>query len=235
LLLAPLWDITNNGWRWRHVHDIANFGDGDVVFVIPHREQTTDSICPRVAAEDVLAMMNVIYFVTRAGLPVRFRIKDTTNLSDDDKKRNIVTVGGAEANEYTAWVLEKAGTHVRFEPDDTGKTFVLKRGASTTYASPLLLNAGECRSGLTERRCGNTMQTSESDESDGGDRNRSGGTKRYRYVGCCGLSPKALPRNSRAQAPGRQVSKRWRVYSYPFGYISKIRHSRHSDSRFRRY
>jgi hypothetical protein len=123
-------------WRWRQVRNIANFGDGDVIFVLPHREHPPDSIVPRVAGEDVLAMMNVIYLVTRAGLPLKFKIRDTTNLSDEDKKRNIVTIGGTEANEYTNWVLNKANVAVRFERDDSGKNFVLKRGATTTYTSP---------------------------------------------------------------------------------------------------
>jgi len=123
-------------WRWRWVLDIANFGKGEVIFVLPHREQTPDSIVPRVAGEDVLAMMNIIYLATSSGLHLKFKLKDTKNLTDDDKKRNIVTIGGGESNDYTNWILGKAGIPVRFELEESGRNFVLKRGASTTYMSP---------------------------------------------------------------------------------------------------
>lgn len=74
-------------FRWRHVRDLLNFGDADVLFVIPHRELEADSIMPRVAAEDMLAMMNVVSLITRAGIHVHFKVKDTKNLSDDDRKK----------------------------------------------------------------------------------------------------------------------------------------------------
>jgi hypothetical protein len=136
LIFGGIFGFYKQQWQWRHVRNIVNFGNGDVIFVLPHREHPPDSIVPRVAGEDVHAMMNVIYLVTRAGLPLKFKIRDTSNLSDEDKKRNIVTIGGTEANEYTNWVLNKANVAVRFERDDSGKSFVLKRGATTTYTSP---------------------------------------------------------------------------------------------------
>ncbi len=123
--------------RWRHVRDLLNFGDADVLFVIPHRELEADSIMPRVAAEDVLAMMNVMSLITRAGLHVHFKVKDTKNLSDDDRKKNIITIGGAKVNEYTDWILNKVtATSVHFERDSSDNKFILKRRHDTTYVSP---------------------------------------------------------------------------------------------------
>jgi len=137
LLVTSLFTYYKLRWRWRHVRDILSFEGEDVVLVVPHRDREPNSIMPRVAAEDVLAMMNVVQMMTRAGVKAKFKVKDNKHLTDDDKKKNLITFGGAKVNDYTDWLLHKAtAASLEFERDPSELRFILKRQANRTYTSP---------------------------------------------------------------------------------------------------
>jgi len=96
----------------RHIREILNFNfseeDNDLLFVFPHRARREEhEILPPIAVEDALAINNILTLLRKTGWKGRSRIRNAAALEDRDKKRNIVTLGGPKANDFTAEILEQ--------------------------------------------------------------------------------------------------------------------------------
>jgi len=115
---------------------IFNFGGRDLIIVVPHRGRESDSIMPRVAVEDVLAMKNVIAIASRIYPEMRIQVRDASHLTNEDRKANIVTLGGSKVNSFTAEVMEgfKAACF-RFEEDTGTGRWQLRRDSNTLFMS----------------------------------------------------------------------------------------------------
>lgn len=116
--------------------EVFDLGSRDLVVVVPHRGREADSIIPRVAIEDVLAMKNIQEIVARIHPDMRIHIRDASRLTENDRKGNIITLGGTKANSFTAEVLNKfTPASFRFEAGSNEGRWVLRRDAETIYNS----------------------------------------------------------------------------------------------------
>ena len=91
----------------RYLRTILNFGKDDLIFVFTHREKGVKSILPRLATEDFIAMNNITVALSESGWNYPIKIRDTKHLQEDDKKRNIVTIGGPKVNSFTKQILNE--------------------------------------------------------------------------------------------------------------------------------
>ena len=71
--------------------EVFDLGSRNLVVVVPHRGREADSIIPRVAVEDVLAMKNIQEIVARIHPDMRIHIRDASRLTENDRKGNIIT------------------------------------------------------------------------------------------------------------------------------------------------
>ncbi|MCK4827106.1 hypothetical protein KA005_65845 [bacterium] len=106
----------------RYLRKILNFGKDDLLFVFGHREKGIKSILPRLATEDFIAMNNVTTALAKAGWNHPIKVRDTKHLQEDDKKRNIVTLGGPKVNSFTNEILNELAARkikiFRFEKEN---------------------------------------------------------------------------------------------------------------------
>jgi len=116
--------------------EIFDLGSKDLVVVVPHRERETNSIMPRVAVEDVLAMKNIQNIVSRIHPDKRIHIRDASHLTPNDRKGNILTLGGTKANSFTEEVLNQfTAACFRFEVGSEKGRWLLRRDVETVYNS----------------------------------------------------------------------------------------------------
>ncbi len=94
----------------RHLRALLDFGSDELLFVFAHREHQDESILPRIATEDFIAMNNVIGALVQTGWDGQIRVRDTTHLTDADKQKNLVTLGGGKVNDFTEELLELLAT-----------------------------------------------------------------------------------------------------------------------------
>jgi hypothetical protein len=123
---------------YKYLRHLFNFGSEEPLFVVPHRVLESNSIMPRVAVEDVLAMKNILFIGNLIGWKGQIRIRDVAHLSESDKKHNIVTFGGTKVNPFTKEVLASLPEHqqLSLEHDPVyADRWVLRRGNDTTYHS----------------------------------------------------------------------------------------------------
>jgi len=122
----------------RYLTTLLNFTQGELLFVLPHREHEPTAIMPRVALEDVLAMRNIMHILSKTTWKGSVGFRDVSHLSDSDKKKNIFTIGGPEANIFTREILNCLPESERliFEHDPSCLTqWIIRRGEITTYRS----------------------------------------------------------------------------------------------------
>jgi hypothetical protein len=91
LIGAAIQRILNRRGEMRPLNQLLNFGNDDLLFVFPHREEIYEAILPRTSTEDFLAMNNVISALIKIGWRRKIAVRDTTRLSPADKKRNLVS------------------------------------------------------------------------------------------------------------------------------------------------
>lgn len=117
--------------------EIFSFGNRELLFVVPHRGREADSIMPRVAVEDVLAMKNILAIAARLGRDLNTQVRDASHLTDDDRKKNIISFGGSKVNRFTAEILDDwKRASFRFEGDSNTGHWSLRRDLDTVYSSP---------------------------------------------------------------------------------------------------
>jgi len=85
----------------RPLNQILNFGNDELLFVFPHREDTVAAILPRTSTEDFLAINNVISVLLQIGWNKRVGVRDTKRLRDSEKKRNLVSICSRKSNPFT--------------------------------------------------------------------------------------------------------------------------------------
>lgn len=128
--------------RARPLNALLNFGADDLLFIFPHREMP-ESILPRTSTEDVFAINNFISALIAIGWSRQIRMRDTTRLSADDKKKNLVSICSSKTNVFTkelmALLREKGVKTYWFEATGANDEWELKdrngRYPSPSYAS----------------------------------------------------------------------------------------------------
>ncbi len=116
----------------RPLNQLLNFGNDELLFVFPHREELPEAILPRTSTEDFIAMNNVISALIKVGWGRRISVRDTTHLSGADKKRNLVIICSPKSNDFSREFqreLEKAGTSFfRFDLRDDSNEWLITDG-----------------------------------------------------------------------------------------------------------
>jgi hypothetical protein len=85
---------------------ILNVGHDNIVFVLQDRGRAPESIMPRVAVEDILAMNNMVSLLAGARPRIRPKIRDHERVQETDRSRDIISLGGP-MNKYTAEILAR--------------------------------------------------------------------------------------------------------------------------------
>lgn len=104
----------------RPLNQILNFGKDDILFVFPHRNEISEAILPRTSTEDFLAMNNFISALLNRGWPGKIGARDTSRISQSDKKRNLIVICSPKSNDLTVelqkiWLekgLHKKGLYI---------------------------------------------------------------------------------------------------------------------------
>jgi hypothetical protein len=115
ILAALLLKYALNFRRLKRLGTLFSFGPGSLIFVVPHRGQDTDSIMPRVAIEDVLAMRNILLAAGEIDRATDIVIRDPDHLTSEDRKQNLIVLGGPNVNSVTADFLKDLGRDIPFE------------------------------------------------------------------------------------------------------------------------
>ncbi len=113
---------------------------------------------PRIATEDFIAMNNVIGALVQTGWDGQIRVRDTTHLTEADRQKNLVTLGGEKVNDFTKSLLkilakrEIDGFQFRENPEFPGRWQLIHgdfgRYVSRSYESKDLVE--EINRGTTE-------------------------------------------------------------------------------------
>jgi hypothetical protein len=119
--------------RVRKLLAIFDFVEGELIFIVPHRDRDPQSIMPRAAFEDLMALKNVVSIVTKLHRSIDIKIKDPMHLTADDYKKNLISLGGGKVNTFSDSILQHHGFH--FEQDNAGKGWILRRRPSETRES----------------------------------------------------------------------------------------------------
>src|SRR5262245_53676351 len=96
--------------RWRAFgHGALLSGmDGPTLFVFPPRSLQDNSLLPRMAIEDFLAINNIISACLLAGRSAPDKIRDMNSLSDYEKKHNnLILICSSKSNSVTKDVIEQ--------------------------------------------------------------------------------------------------------------------------------
>lgn len=127
------------GWvQSGDLRKLLQLGREEVIIVLPHQTESKSRELPQIAVEDALALKNVFEILGDIGVK-HPKIRHPSNLSESDRKRNIISIGGSMTNSFTAEVLELplADGKLDFKRSETHPDqVVLKRGDSITYTSP---------------------------------------------------------------------------------------------------
>lgn len=124
--------------KGKAVRRLLRFSANDIIVVLPHQPGPQNRRLPHVAVEDVLALRNVFDLLAEIGIK-HPKIRHPENLTDSDLKKNIVSIGGSNRNQYTAAVLRAPvnGDTLAFVASTAVAGQVeLHRGSTTVYNSP---------------------------------------------------------------------------------------------------
>ena len=109
-----------------------------VIIVISHRQiDASRGWRPNFASEDVLAMRNIIEMLSTLGYK-HTRIMHPNNMTDEDKKHNVISIGGPDSNSYTAATLPnvKRPMTIQFKPElRSPEHFHIRLGDNSRYHS----------------------------------------------------------------------------------------------------
>ena len=82
----------------RPLNQLLDFGPDSLLFIFPHRDTSPEAILPRTSTEDFLAMNNVISALLKIGWSRKIGVRDTTRVSEADKRRNLVIICSPKSN-----------------------------------------------------------------------------------------------------------------------------------------
>lgn len=82
----------------RPLNQLLNFGPDSLLFIFPHRDTSPEAILPRTSTEDFLAMNNFISALLNIGWSRKIGVRDTTRVSEADKRRNLVIICSPKSN-----------------------------------------------------------------------------------------------------------------------------------------
>ena len=101
LIGAAIQRVFSKRGEMRPLNQLLNFGNDDLLFVFPHREEIHKSILPRTSTEDFIAMNNVISALIKIGWRRKISVRDPSRLSPADKKKNLVAICSPKSNEFS--------------------------------------------------------------------------------------------------------------------------------------
>lgn len=87
IVLEHVWHWYSQRLKIRQLLAIFDFIGNEVIFVVPHRDRDPQSIMPRAAFEDMMALKNVVTIITKLHRTLEIRIKDPSHLTPDDQKK----------------------------------------------------------------------------------------------------------------------------------------------------
>jgi hypothetical protein len=82
----------------RPLNQLLDFGPDSLLFIFPHRDTSPEAILPRTSTEDFLAMNNFISALLKIGWSRKIGVRDTTRVSEADKRRNLVIICSPKSN-----------------------------------------------------------------------------------------------------------------------------------------
>jgi hypothetical protein len=100
LLGAYLQRLVDRRAERRPLSQLLNFGPEIVLLVFPPRDESPEAILPRTSTEDFLAMNNFISTLLNMGWSRKVGIRDTTRLTEADKRRNLVVICSPKSNTF---------------------------------------------------------------------------------------------------------------------------------------
>jgi len=102
LVGAKIQRILDQRGEKRPLNLLLNFGNDDILFIFPHREEIIEAILPRTSTEDFLAMNNFISALINRGWNRRIGVRDTRRVTPSDKKKNLVIICSPKSNDLTS-------------------------------------------------------------------------------------------------------------------------------------
>ena len=84
----------------RPLNQLLNFGPESLLVVFPPRDESPEAILPRTSTEDFLAMNNFISALLNMGWSRKVGVRDTTRLTEADKRRNLVVICSPKSNSF---------------------------------------------------------------------------------------------------------------------------------------
>lgn len=82
----------------RPLSHLLNFGPDNLLVVFPQRDESPEAILPRTSTEDFLAMNNFISALLNMGWSRKVGVRDTTRVTEADKRRNLVVICSPKSN-----------------------------------------------------------------------------------------------------------------------------------------
>lgn len=147
--------VVQRGWydRWvtsRPIRKLLRLGLDDTILVMAHHPAETNRLLPNVAIEDVFALRNVLRVLSELEIETP-KIYHPENLSDTDKTKNVISIGGPTRNKFTKQILHAvAGTLIRFDRSTQATDQLeIRIGKHKSFRSASYANA--TREGLQSR------------------------------------------------------------------------------------
>lgn len=106
LVGAHLQRVIDRRAERRPLSQLLNFGPENLLVVFPPRDESPEAILPRTSTEDFLAMNNFISALLNMGWSRKVGVRDTTRLTEADKRRNLVVICSPKSNTF-AGTLQK--------------------------------------------------------------------------------------------------------------------------------
>ncbi len=94
---------------------ILNFGDDEILFIFAHREGESNAILPTIATEDFIAMNNIIGALIKIDWKKPIHFRDIKHIDEQDKKKNLVIIGGCKRNDFTKEFLDEIYKSIHYK------------------------------------------------------------------------------------------------------------------------
>lgn len=102
-----VWNWVRRTWKRRGQRALLAGLEGETLFVFPPRPGQGQTLVPRMAIEDFLAINNIISAFIRADLTPPDKVRDTEHLTRQDRERNnLVVICSSKSNQVTREVLD---------------------------------------------------------------------------------------------------------------------------------
>ena len=137
----------------RPLAQLLNFGPDELLFIFPHRGFMPKSILPSTSTEDFMAINNFISALVQLDWKGKISVRNSDNVSDQDRKRNLVIICSPKSNTFTKEFQDTLKQQRRrsffyfFEDDPSRKgTVRIVSPIGETCVSPSYEQEEECRS-----------------------------------------------------------------------------------------